>query len=60
MDKFLLIGNTTINDLKIISSKLFENSPKSLNFIFHDDFYEKIKKENNIENLYLYDKKELD
>jgi hypothetical protein len=44
IDKILLTGNTTINNLKIISSKLFQTNPKALNIFLYEDFFEKIKK----------------
>ena len=47
INKFLLLGNTNINDLKIILSKIYNISPEKLSFSFTEK-YLKFLKENKL------------
>ena len=60
IEKFVLLGNTTINELKIIEAKLFELPPKAFGITFSEDFYDKVNKNENVENKDLFKKKEFD
>ena len=60
IEKVLLPGNATINDLKIIESKLFKMPTNAFEMSLSDEFYNKIKKCENLEDKYLYNKKKLD
>ena len=58
IENILLLGNTTINDLKIIVTKLCESPPKSLTISISDDYFDKLKRES--EDKHIFKKKSLD
>ena len=47
--KYLLLGNTTLNELKVFMSQLYNLPPEYLSFSFSDKYLKHIKKNNLIE-----------
>ena len=56
LDKSILLGNTTINDLKIILSKLYEMLPKSAKISLSEEYLNKVKEIKNLKNKQLFEK----
>ena len=56
LEKSILFGNTTLNDLKIIISNLYEILPESAIFSLSEEYLNKVKEIKNIKNKQLFEK----
>ena len=54
LEKSILFGNTTLNDLKIIISNLYEILPESAIFSLSEEYLNKVKEIKNIKNKQLW------
>ena len=59
-EKYMFLGNTTLNDLRIILSGLFDLPPKRITFSFSDEYLNKIKEIKNLENKKMFERNHLD
>ena len=57
--KYLLMGNTTLNELKIIVSKIFDLPPKNISFSLREEYINKLKEIKNLENKNIFEKRDL-
>ena len=56
LEKTILLGNTTLNDLKIILPNLYEMSPESATFSLSEEYLNKIKEIKNMKNKQIFEK----
>ena len=56
LEKTILLGNTTLNDLKIILPNLYEMSPENATFSLSEEYLNKIKEIKNMKNKQIFEK----
>ena len=56
LEKSILLGNTTLNDLKIILSNLYEILPETAKFSLSEEYLNKVKEIKNMKNKQLFEK----
>ena len=60
LEKNLLLGNTTLNNIKIIMSSLYNIPPNNITFSLSSEFMDEIKKIKNLKNNKIFEKSKLD
>ena len=60
IEKHLLVGNTTLNNIKIMISNIYDLPPKNISFSLSSEYIEKIKTIKNLKNKEIFEKNDLD